>query len=197
MKGARGFAITVTALLALAPAVLCQSHYEYKFVFNGFAYQTNAVGKLASTPISDQTFLRDIARRGGVADVSTISLVYHLNGNPLGDTIDVISNATGQTLSGFLGLYYGSAGNLGRTAVTNAAQSSQRRIDYIYTSNKSTYSFDNDDSVGASMTIKNLVVNNNMTNWVISGNMSWGVQPQETNGPILCIGKFSLGPPMF
>ena len=51
-----------------------------------------------ATHITDQTLLRDRARQGNIANLNTISLVYHINGNDLGDTIEVISNATGQTL---------------------------------------------------------------------------------------------------
>jgi hypothetical protein len=174
-----------------------QSYTEYKFIFSGKAYETNAAGKIVGTPITDQTLLQDRARLGGITDLSTISIVYHLNGNAQGDTVDVISNATGQVLVTELGLYYGSDSGLGRVAVANASQTQQRRIDYIYTSNGSTYTFDNDDSVGLCITSKNFVMTNGTTNASISGTMSWGVQPQGTNGPIVCTGTFSLGAPLF
>jgi hypothetical protein len=197
MKMTKSFAVAGAALLLGWFGANAQSYSEYKFIFSGTAYETNALGKLVGTPITDQTLLQDRAQLGGITDLSTISIVYHLNGNPLGDTVDVISNANGQVLVTELGLYYGSDPSLGRIAVTNAAQTQQRRVDYIYTSNGSTYTFDNDDSVGLSITSKNFVITNGSTNANICGTMSWGVQPQGTNGAILCTGKFSLGQPLF
>jgi hypothetical protein len=197
MKMAGIFALTAAALIIDGVSLLGLSYSEYKFIFTGTAYETNALGKLAGTPITDQTLLQDRARLGGITDLSTVSIVYHLNGNALGDTVDVISSTNGEVLVNELGLYYGSDGGLGRIAVTNAMQSAQKRIDYVYTSNNSTYTFDNDDSVGAAMTTKSFVITNGSTNAILSGAISWGVEPQGTNGPILCIGNFSLGQPMF
>jgi hypothetical protein len=197
MKMTQSFAVTGAALLIGWFGARGQSYSEYKFIFTGMAYETNASGKLVGTPITDQTLLQDRARLGGITDLSTISIVYHLNGNALGDTVDVISNDNGQVLVTEFGLYFGSDSGLGRTAVTNATQTQQMRADYIYTSNGSTYTFDNFDSVGLSITSKNFAITNGSTNAVISGSMSWGVAPQRTNGSILCIGNFSLGQPMF
>jgi hypothetical protein len=81
--------------------------------------------------------------------------------------------------------------------VTNAAQTAQRRVDFLYTTNYSTYTFNNPDSVGDSMTSKCFVTTNGSTNAMISGSMSWGVEPQGTNGAILCIGNFYVGQPLF
>ncbi len=197
MKMTKAFAITASALMFAGFSALGQSYSEYKFIFSGTAYQTNAAGKLVGTPITDQTLLQDRARLGGIADLSAISIVYHINGNPMGDTVDVVSNATGQVLTTELGLFYGSDAGLGRTAVTNAAQTQVRRVDYIYTFSSSTYTFNNSDSVGCCMTSKSLVTTNGSTNAVIQGALSWGVEPQRTNGPILCIGNFSLGQGVF
>jgi hypothetical protein len=193
----KAFAITATALVLAGTGALAQSYSEYKFIFSGTAYQTNTAGKLVGTPISDQTLLQDRARLGNIPDLSTVSIVYHINGNPLGDTIDVVSNSTGQVMTTELGLFYGSYGGLGRTAVTNAAQTEVRRMDYIYTFNSSTYTFNNDDSVGCSITSVSVATTNGSTNAMIQGTMSWGVEPQNTNGPILCIGNFSLGQGVF
>ena len=188
---------TLVALTAACFVARSQSYTEYKFTFSGTAYATNATGRMVGTPITDQTLLQDRARLGGITNLGTISIVYHLNGNPLGDTIDVVSNANGQVLATELGLYFGSDASLGRTAITNAAQTQQKRIDYIYTSGDSTYTFNNDDSVGLSITSKNLLVTNGNTNLTVCGTMSWGVEPQGTNGPILCIGNFATADAVF
>jgi hypothetical protein len=197
MKTVKTFVLTTAAFLFGGFSGMGQSYSEYKFVVTGTAYQTNASGNIVGTPITDQTLLRSRAEQGNITDLSTVAIVYHINGGaPLGDTVDVIST-NGTTLTTEFGLYYGSDAGLGRTAVTNAMQTQQRRLDYIYTSENSIYTFDNDDSVGLSMTAKSFAITNGTTNAVISGTMSWGVAPQGTNGPILCIGKFSLGQPLF
>jgi hypothetical protein len=197
MKMMMALGVAFAALLFSGLESRGQSYSEYSFIFSGTAYQTNGIGKLVGTPITDQTLLQDRARLGGITNLSALSIVYHLDGDPMGDTIDIVSNATGQVLVTELGLYYGSDSGLGRTAVINTAQTQERRVDYIYTDNYSTYTFDNDDSVGCCMTYKSFTVTNGTTNVFISGNMSWGVQPQGTNGPILCIGRYSLGQPVF
>jgi hypothetical protein len=198
MKMVRSF--LVPAVLLLGCWCCCgqgHSYFEYKFIFSGTAYETNAAGKLVGTPITDQTLLQDRARLGGITDLSTVAIVYHLDGNSLGDTVEVIASTNGQVLTSEFGLYFSSDSSLGRTAVTNAAQTQQIEADYIYTSNGSTYTFGNNDSVGLSITTKTFSITNGVTNAMISGSMSWGVEPQGTNGPILCIGNFSLGQPMF
>ena len=197
MNVLKTIALTASTLVFGGFNVAAQSHYEYKFLFTGMAYQTNASGNIVGIPITDQTLLEDRARRGNITDFSTVSIVYHINGNPLGDTVEIIANTNGQVLTSQFGLYYGSDNTLGRTAVTNAAQTQQRRVDFIYTANNSTYTFDNTHSVGLAITSKSVAVANGITNAVISGTMSWGVAPQGTNGPIVCKGNFSLGQPLF
>jgi len=197
----------MTRLITIAAAALvlggfdvrAQSYTEYKFVFSGTAYQTNSAGVIVATHITDQTLLRDRARLGNITNLNTISLVYHIGGGPpYGDTVDVISNATGQTLTTQFGFYFGSDAALGRTAVTNLLQTQERRVDYIYTFDNSTYTYANGDSVGAAFTYKDFVKVSKTTNAIINGTMSWNVTPTGTNTrPMLCTGNFSLGRPMY
>jgi hypothetical protein len=191
-------AITAAALLLGGFNTQAQSYQEYKFVFSGTAYQTNAAGVIVATHITDQSLLKDRAQQGNISDLNTISLVYHINGNPMGDTIEVISNATGQTLTTEFSFYFGSDSAYGRIAVTNLLQTQERRVDYIYTFDNSTYTYANGDSVGAAFTYKSFVKEGKITNAIITGTMSWDVTPTGTNSkPIVCIGTFSLGKPMF
>jgi hypothetical protein len=190
----KAIAITAAALLFGGFNIHAQTYQMYKFVFSGTAYHTNAAGGIVASHITDQTLLQDRARQAGVTNLNTISLVYHINGDPLGDTVEVISNATGQTLTTEFGFYFGSDGGLGRIAVTNLTQTQQRRVDYIYTFDDSTYTYSNGDSVGAAFTSKSLVTRGKVTNAVISGTMSWDVIPSGTNlAPVVCVGTFSLG----
>jgi hypothetical protein len=192
--------MTLVALVLGRFTVIGQSYYEYKFVFSGTAYQTNALGNIVGTPITDQTLLQSQAQRLNITNLSTVSIVYHLNGGlPYGDTVDIISNATGQTLTYQFGFYFGSDTSLGRYAVTNATQTEQRRVDQIYTFNNTPYSYENSASLGAAFTCKRFLTDTNGNrNTFIEGMLSWDVTPTGTNtGPVLCIGNFTLGQPMF
>jgi hypothetical protein len=200
MKMTKICALIAAPLLLGGFNVLGQSYYEYKFVFSGMAYQTNATGNIVSTPITDQTLLQCQAQRLNITNLSTVSLVYHLNGGPpYGDTVDVISNANGQTLTTQFGLYFGSDTSLGRYAVTNAAQTEQRRVDQVYTFNNTPYSYENGDSLGTAFTCKRFLTDTNgNTNSIVEGILAWDVIPTGTNaGPIVCVGNFTLGQPMF
>ncbi|HEX4119576.1 MAG TPA: hypothetical protein VH619_03020 [Verrucomicrobiae bacterium] len=192
------FAITTVAALLLTGAIAQgQTYSEYKFVFSGTAYQTNSKGVLVSWPITEQTLLKSRAVQGNIQNLNTISIVYHINGNPLGDTVEIIEN-NGTYLTTEFGLYFGADSALGRTAV-GTPTSGERRIDPMYTFDNSEYTYSNSDSVGAAFTYKHYVkVSNKLTNAVIQGSMSWAAIPTGTNtSPILCIGTFSLGKPMF
>jgi len=190
-------AITAVALLLGGFQIQAQSYQEYKFVFSGTAYQTNAAGAIVATRITEQTLLKDRARQANITNLSTISLVYHINGDPLGDTVEVISNATGQILTTEFGFFFGSDSGLGRIAVTNFLQTQQRRVDYIYTFDNSTYTYSNGDSVGAAFTYKSFVKKGKGTNAVINGTMSWDVIPSGSDSaPMVCMGTFSLGRPV-
>jgi hypothetical protein len=151
-------------------------------------------------PISDQTLLQSQAQRLNITNLDSISMVYHLNGGPpYGDTVDVISNATGETLTTEFGLYFGSDTNLGRYAVTNATQTEERRVDQIYTFSNTPYTYENGDSLGAAFTCKRFLADTNgNTNTIIEGAISWDVIPTGTNAsPVICVGNFTLGKPMF
>jgi hypothetical protein len=189
----------VAALLLLSGFIVQgQSYTRYKFIFSGTAYQTNAEGTLVATRITDQTLLRSRTAQGNITNLNTVAIVYHINGDPLGDTVEIIST-DGTYLTTEFGFYFGSDSALGRTAVGSVTESGQRRVDPIYTFDDSTYTYSNSDSVGAAFTFKHFVPGaKGVTNAIIQGTMSWGVIPTGTNtSPILCIGTFTLGRPMF
>ena len=175
-----------------------QTYSEYKFVFSGTAFQTNSHGVLTSWHITDQTLLKSRAVQGGISNLNTVSIVYHINGNSLGDTVDIINN-NGTYLTTEFGFYFGSDSALGRTSVGTAATSGERRIDPLYTFDDSLYTYSNSDSVGSAFTYKHYVkAAKGVTNAVINGTMSWAAIPTGTNtSPVLCVGTFSLGRPMF
>ena len=191
------FATAAAAVLLGSFIAQAQTYTEYKFVFSGTAYQTNSAGVMTATHITDQTLLQSRAAQGNIA-LSTMALVYHINGASLGDTVDIITTK-GTYLTTEFGLYFGDDSALGRTVVGTINTTGQHRVDPIYTFDNSKYTYANSDSVGAAFTFKQFVkAKNGVTNAIINGTMSWSVIPTGTNtSPMLCIGTFSLGRPMF
>jgi hypothetical protein len=211
MKSTYTTALILAALLLGGLSVPGQTYYEYKFIFNGTAYHTNSSGEIVGTPITDQTLLQTEAQLLNLSNVSGLSLVYHLDGGyPNGDTVEVISNATAQTLATEFGFFYGSqlpgetnalgqpANLLGRYSVTNASMSEQRRVDQIYNFANSLYTYHNSGSLGGSFTCKRFLVDSSGdTNLFVDGTLFWDVIPTGTNvAPILCAGQFTLGQPI-
>lgn len=194
------FKSVLAGLLAAAGLVMsasAQQYIEYQFVFRGTAYTTNETGNIVATPITDQTLLADRAAGGGITDLSTVAIVYHINGDPKGDTVEVVST-NGTSLAFEFGFWFGSDSSLGRSALTSGNSNEVRRVDYLYTLENSTYTHSNPDSIGAAFTTKRFLTDTNgNTNPTIEGTMTWGVVPQGTNGTIMCTGHFTLGKPMF
>ncbi|HEY3855730.1 MAG TPA: hypothetical protein VGO67_15185 [Verrucomicrobiae bacterium] len=192
------FSIAAALLLVGGFCARSQSSYtEYRFVFSGTAYQTNAAGKMVATHITDQTLLKSRADQGSITNLNTVALVYHIGGDPLGDTVEVV-DLKGARLTTEFGFYFGSDASLGRTAVGTFDPVGMRRIDPLYTFFNSKYTYSNSDSVGSAFTYKHLVkAAGGKTNAVITGTMSWAAIPTGTNtSPILCVGTFSLGRPV-
>jgi hypothetical protein len=200
MKITRLFAV-LGVVFALSELSASAQFYEYQFIFHGTAYTTNAAGVIVATPITDQTLLADRAHAGGITDLSTVTIAYHINGDPKGDTVEILST-NGTKLAFEFGLWFGSDPSLGRSALTDGTQTEVRRVDPIYTLENSTYTHSNPDSVGSAFVTKHFLTDTNgNTNSVIEGTISWGVVPQtlpqSTNGTIMCIGNFTLGRPLF
>jgi hypothetical protein len=172
--------------------------YEYKFLFKGLAYETNSSGNIVATPITEQALLQDRATAGGVTDLSTIALVYHVGGDEKGDTVEIVSSTNGQRLAFEFGFWFGSDPSLQRSALTNATQTEQRRVDYIYTLETATYICLNTHSSGAAfVTKRTLTDNSGNVNVTVEGTMQWMVNPQNGHGTIVINGSFSTGQRLF
>ena len=166
------FLAIVAALMLGRSFANGQTYSEYQFIFYGTAYRTNAAGVLVGTPITQETLLKSRAAQGNITNLNTVEMVYHINGDPLGDTVEIISN-NGTTLTTEFGFYFGSDSALGRTAV-GIPNEGQRRVDPLYTFDNSEFTYSNPDSVGAAFTYKHFVKGaNGVTNAVINGMMSW------------------------
>jgi hypothetical protein len=158
---------------------LAMAQTEYPFTFKATCYQTNAQGKIVSSPISDHTILRDLANAVGVTDLSGLAMVYHEKGNAMGDTIDIINPTNGAVLNTVFGFYFGEA--YGRIPLTST--NGARRLDYVYTSQ-------NTRSLGTALITKNITKDGRT---MIQGQMRYLVTPTATNTLQVCNGTFICG----
>ena len=118
--------------LPLGGRGLAQS--EFYLTFRGTSYQTNGQGVIVGRPVTERTWLQKAADAGGVTDLKTLALVYHVQGSVFGDTIDVVNPATGAPYVTLFGFYFGEDPGLGRIALTNDFGTQVRRVDQVYTS---------------------------------------------------------------
>lgn len=194
MKSA--YTILVCAFWLCAASPEAQAQYLFKFLFKGTAYQTNGTGNVIQTPITERTLLQDRAIRGGITDLSKVAIVYHIAGDQKGDTVEIVDAASGAALAFQFGLWFGADPSLDRSAITNAAGTEARRIDYIYTTESSTYTSPSGHSVGAAFVTKRFLKDaNGNVHTTIEGPFHWMVNPQGTNGTIVCSGVFTTGAP--
>src|ERR1051326_1232410 len=133
------------ALSVLLPSpALAQN--QFYVTFRGTAWRTNNLGHLTPNPLSEQDLLLAAAQAWGRTDATGLFLVYHVQGNGLGDTIDVVdsSNGTGFYLN-YFGFYFGEAtqSTPDRVALTNSTGTQVRRIDHIYTQTATLYTSPN------------------------------------------------------
>jgi hypothetical protein len=132
-------------------------------------------GHIVSKPINNNTLLSEFARTHGYGtNTSHLGLAYHLGGDQLGDTIEVINRTNGSVVFTLFGLFYGE--DFGRTFLVSSSGQQLRRIEYIYTSQ-------NSHSVGTAALTDYYVLdgsgNTNMT--YVLGQMQYLIQPDTTH----------------
>jgi hypothetical protein len=174
-----------------------QAPYLFRVTFRGAVYETNGSGQVISTPITETNLLLAAAEAGGTTDISGMALTYHILGDPNhGDTIEVDSTSTHQTLTTMFGLYFGDDPTLGRSALTNSAASEIRRVDYVYTFDYTALTYPNSHSMGSSFTTKRFLTDTNgNVHTTIDGQMQWIVNPQNGAGTKVCVGHFTTTMP--
>jgi hypothetical protein len=170
----------------------------YKFIFRGTAYQTNATGNVAAIPITEQTLLEDRARAGGITNLSSLAIAYHVNGDAKGDTVEIVDLTSRTVLALQFGLWFGSDPKLERSAILNADQTEARRVDYIYTLQRSTYTSPSSHSMGATFVTKRMLKDaEGNTHFTAEGPIHWIVNPQNGYGTTVCTGTFTTGKQLF
>jgi hypothetical protein len=183
MKIAKILSLSLSALVLAGTSAMAQ--YEFKFTFSGSTV-ANVGGNIVSTPYTEKNIIQETAADGG-ADPATLDIVYHISGSSFGDTVDIIRISDGAVLRTMYGLFFAEDPSLGRTAITNAAQTEVRRLDYIYTDQ-------NSHSMGSSFTTKRIVTDSGgVTHTTFEGPMQW-LELQRPNRPTRIIsGSFITG----
>ncbi|HLH57470.1 MAG TPA: hypothetical protein VKY92_28075 [Verrucomicrobiae bacterium] len=158
---------------------------KLQMTLSGSCATLDAQGHIVSQPINNQTLLQAAAAAGGLSDTSTLGLAYHINGNALGDTIEVINRTNGTTLATLYGLYFGES--FGRQSLLSASHRQMRRLEYIYTDQ-------NSHSLGSALLTDYFFLDNNgNTNATyVLGQMQWIVTTDSTHtNTLVCNATFT------
>jgi hypothetical protein len=183
MNTAKPLAALVVAFLLSQFSALAQ--YEFLITVRGTSYQPNSAGNIVAVPITETTLLQDAAAAGGITDLKSLALVYHVGGSSFGDTIDVVNATNGVPYTTLFGLFFGDDISLGRTALTNSVGTEVRRVDYIYTSQ-------NSHSMGAGFVSKRYLTDaGGNVRTTIDAQMQWIVNPQGADGTKVCTASFT------
>lgn len=172
--------------LLLLPTARHASAQMLQFTFTGVCATLDASGKPVGRVINNQTLLKDFALVNGTS-THGLTLVYHIAGNDLGDTIDAINGTNGTVMGTVFGLFFGE--DFGRMALESADNTAGRRIEYIYTSQ-------NSHSLGSAMisTRHFLDSSGNTNSTSIYGTMQYLVTTDALHPAVqVCNGNFVTG----
>jgi len=162
---------------------------KFQLVFTGTCSTTDGSGRIMPRPITNATLLQDFAKANGVTDTSWLALAYHVHGNDLGDTIDVINRTNGATAGTIFGLYFGE--DFGRMSLLSTSGKQMKRIEYVYTDQ-------NSHSLGSVLLTDYYFfdANGHTNNTVILGQMQYLILPNATHtNAQVCSGSFSTTKP--
>ncbi len=188
----RASRFALAALLCLTFSWSGFAQNRFYVTFRGTSYPLNATGNMAPIAITEQTLVDQAAQAGGVADPSTLALVYHVQGlSGFGDTIEVVNRTTGATSPYLFGFFFGEATSTtpNRVAITNAPGTEVRRIDFIYTQQ-------NGHSMGSGFITKRFATDlTGNPHTTVDGKFQWIALPQGTNGTAMCKATFTTTRP--
>ncbi len=182
-----------TKLLALAAAAVFLLSAQraaaampnlYQVVISGTSWTTNSAGQIVPQALNNATLLKHMADINGIKDYSWWALAYHIGGNDLGDTIDIINRTNGTTLTSLFGLYFGEA--FERKALLSASKRQMKRIEYIYTDQSP-------HSIGSALLTEYYFFDPSgaTNNVVVLGQMQWLIIP-DNNNPNMRVNSASL-----
>jgi hypothetical protein len=195
---------SLLTLLAALPVLLASpamAQNEFYVTFRGTVWRTNSVGNLTPYPITEQDLLLAAAQAGGRPDATGLYLIYHVQANSLGDTIDVVDASGGNGFYvNFFGFYFGEAtpSTPDRVALTNSTRTMVRRIDHIYTQTATFYTSPNPGGhdMGTGFITKRFMKDSSGNpRGTMEGQFYWLVRPQNNIGGMMCKGFFTTTRP--
>jgi hypothetical protein len=183
--------LTAALSLLLLTALSGRAESMLKWSFKGVAYETNASGNVTTTVVTDQTILQEKCTLDGVS-TNGLAMVYHLgSGFNYWDSVDIIRLSDGSVVKrDVLGYYFADDASLGRAAITNATQTENRRLDYIYIDQ-------NNHSMGAAFTTKRVLGTSPNTHSTFEGPMMWLELPRPPHSTRIYNGTFTTGAALF
>jgi hypothetical protein len=166
------FSFSAITLLSLY-TVQGQVQNLYHIKLTGMSTTTDQDGHFVHQPINNQTLLQEVAKLSNLTNTSWLGLAYHVGGNDLGDTIDVIARTNGAVQRSLFGLYFGEDPTLGRTKRIGN-DNHTKRIEYIYT-------YQNSHSLGSVVLNDFFSVDGGTTNHslILGTGMQWLVLPDS------------------
>jgi hypothetical protein len=185
MKTAKFHIYLVAALALAASSALAQS--QYLFTFHGTCWTTNAAGQWISHPSNNKTLIQDYALTKGLTSTKSLILVYHLNSEDRGDTVDLVDTSTGQIVDALFAFFFATA--FDRADLVSADGQQQKRIDYVY-------GHQIDHSVGSALTDLRFTrgANGKTNRALITGQMDFLVLPDAKHPTLqICNGNFTTG----
>ena len=123
-----------TLFVLIGTAAFAQTN-KLQVKITGKCSTLDSDGHIVAKTINNQTLLKDFARAHGVTNTSSLTLAYHIGGDPLGDTIEVVTRTNGAAIFTLFGLYFGE--DFDRPSLRSASGQQVKRIEYIYTDQNS------------------------------------------------------------
>ena len=149
--------------------------------FNAKCQGTNETGKLLKQKVTNDTILQDYANQNGITNLSSIALVYAVDGDERGDLIEIVDAYTGAVLTQLYGFFFP------MDLPTSSDGSKFSRFAYMFNSQQSY-------EMGSALLDERIKFDRNgNTNRMITGNIQFYLTPDATNGLRLCSGTITAG----
>src|SRR3954453_14899096 len=104
MKTAR--ILSSLAAVVLVTGINASGQSQFQFTFRGTCWTTNQTGRFVSRRVDNQSLIQDYVQANGVTNSKTLALVYPLNIDDRGDTIEVVNTATGAVVYPLYSLFF-------------------------------------------------------------------------------------------
>lgn len=182
VKVAFGSILWVLVCLFGMPSTLLAGE-KYLITLKGTAYRTKASGSIGGTTVTETTMIRKLAAQWGRPEAN-LALAYHVGGNSMGDTIDLVDKVNHEVLETLYGLYFGTA--FARRALYTSDGKEEHRLDYIYTRQSGV-------ALGSATISKKQIKIKSGTRPYIAGSMQWIVMPEWESPAQIYTAKFTTG----